>query len=150
MRIALEQAKEAFAKKEVPIGAVLVFDNKIIAKGHNQIEFLKDATAHAEILCLKEGMKILGDWRLVNTTLYVTVEPCIMCFGAALLSRVRKVVWGCSDPRHGAMGGLADLSKIAHPIHQLEWESGLLEEEARELMQTFFKGVREWKKSLKK
>ena len=73
-----------------------------------------------------------------------------MCFGAALLSRVQKVVWGCSDLRHGAMGGLTDLSKISHPIHQLESESGVMEVEARELMQTFFKGVREWKKSLKK
>ena len=150
MRIALEQAKEAFAKKEVPIGAVLVFDNKIIAKGHNQIEFLKDATAHAEILCLREGAKILGDFRLVESTLYVTVEPCLMCFGAATLSRVKKIVWGCSDPRHGALGGLVDLSKLEHPIHQIESIGGVMADEARELIQTFFRGVREWKKSLKR
>jgi len=142
MKIALEEAKKAFEKKEVPIGAVLVFENTIIGKGHNQVEFLKDATSHAEILCLKEGIKYLGDWRLTDTTLYVTVEPCIMCFGAAVLSRVKKIIWGCSNKRHG-------VACTNHPIHQIEIESGVMEEESKELMQTFFKEVREWKKSLK-
>ena len=126
MVIALEEARKAFEKKEVPIGAALVFENKVIAKGYNQVEFLKDGTAHAEILCLKEGAKILNDWRLADTTLYVTVEPCIMCFGAAILSRVKKIVWGCSDKRHGALGGLIDLSNINHPIHQIEIVSGVM------------------------
>ncbi len=146
MALALAEARVAFSKKEVPIGAVLVHENKVIARAHNQVEFFKDATCHAEILCIKEAVKILGDFRLTETTLYVTLEPCIMCFGAATLSRIKRIIWGCSDKRHGALGGLIDLTDLDHPIHQIEILSGLMEDEARELMQTFFRERRKEKK----
>ena len=138
MRLALDEARVAFEQNEVPIGAILTFENKVLATSHNQVEFFKDATCHAEILCMKEGAKILGDFRLIETTLYVTVEPCLMCFGASILSRVKKIVWGCGDMRHGALGGLIDLSKLKHPIHTPELVSGLFAEESKLLMQTFF------------
>ncbi|MBM3193021.1 MAG: nucleoside deaminase [Chlamydiae bacterium] len=146
MELALQEARVAFNKGEVPVGAVLVEKNKVLSKAHNQVEFFKDATCHAEILCLKEASQTLGDFRLQDTTLYVTVEPCIMCFGASILSRVKKIIWGCSDKRHGALGGLLNLSELRHPIHQVDSFSGLMQEEARHLMQTFFQKIREEKK----
>lgn len=146
MGLAIEEARAAFAKNEVPIGAVIVLENKVLAQAHNLVESCKDATCHAEILCLKEAVKNLGDWRLAETTMYVTVEPCIMCMGACVLSRVKRIIWGCSDKRHGALGGLIDLSSLKHPIHQIESVSGLMEEEAKNLMQTFFREVRERKR----
>jgi tRNA(adenine34) deaminase len=149
MGLALNEARVAFEKNEVPIGAVLVHENKVLSKGHNQVELFKDATCHAEIFCIKEGGKILGDFRLEKTTLYVTVEPCIMCFGAAILSRVKQIIWGCSDKRHGALGGLVNLSFLKHPIHQVETFSGLMEAEAKDLMQTFFQKIRREKKDEK-
>lgn len=138
MGLAMSEALEAFEKKEVPIGAVLVYENDVLARAHNQVEFFKDATCHAEILCIKQGVKRIGDFRLNDTTLYVTVEPCIMCLGASILSRIKRIIWGCSDKRHGACGGLIDLSILKHPIHQVEMASGLMADEARELLQTFF------------
>ncbi len=149
MELALKQARIAFDKNEVPIGAVLVHENKVLSKAHNQVEFFKDATCHAELFCIKEGSKILGDFRLQETTLYVTVEPCIMCLGAAILSRVKQIIWGCSDKRHGALGGLVNLSFLKHPIHQVETFSGLMEDEAKYLMQTFFQKIRKEKKGEK-
>ncbi len=138
MSLALAEAKAAFLQNEVPIGAILTFENKVLAAGHNQVEFFKDATCHAEILCIKEAVKNIGDFRLNETTLYVTVEPCLMCFGASILSRVKRIIWGCSDKRHGALGGLIDLSSLKHPIHMPEIFSGLMAEEAKDLLQTFF------------
>ena len=149
MEEALEEAKKAFAMGEVPVGAVLVAGEKIIARGHNQVECLQDATAHAEILCLKEASRAKQDWRLTETILYVTLEPCSMCLGAAILSRVKKIIWGCSDPRHGALGGWINLAEKEHPIHKIESEGYVMEAESRLLLQTFFQEVRAWKKSLK-
>ncbi len=142
MGLALDMARVAYEKKEVPIGAVLVHENKVLASAYNQVEFFKDATCHAEILCIKEAAKKLGDFRLNGATLFVTIEPCIMCLGASILSRVKKIIWGCSDRRHGALGGLVDLSGLKHPIHQIETLSGLMEEEARSLIQMFFQNRR--------
>lgn len=130
MTLALEEAKIAFIEGEVPVGAVLAHNQKVIATAHNQVEKFKDATCHAEILCLKEGAKILGDWRLCDATLYVTLEPCPMCAGAATLSRVKRILWACP------------LVVRSHPIHQIEISSGLFEQEARELLQTFFQNRR--------
>src|ERR1700761_6222819 len=101
---ALKEAWKAFLKDEVPVGAVLVQDNRIIARGHNQVEMLKDATAHAEMLCITSGEAALENWRLIDTTLYATIEPCCMCAGALFLSRVPTLVWGAPDIRHGANG----------------------------------------------
>ncbi len=147
MGLAINEARVAFGKNEVPIGAVLVFEQTVIASAHNQVEQFKDATCHAEILCIKEAVKKIGDFRLVGATLFVTVEPCIMCLGAAILSRVKRIIWGCSDKRHGACGGLVDLSIMKHPIHQIETLSGLMAVEAKELLQTFFQKRRKENKA---
>jgi len=99
---ALKQAKLAFQNDEVPVGAVLVHQGHVIARGYNQVELLKDATAHAEMLCLTAGTSAMEDWRLLDTTLYCTIEPCAMCAGAMFLSRIKTLVWGAPDIRHGA------------------------------------------------
>jgi tRNA(adenine34) deaminase len=145
MHEALEEAKKAFDKGEVPVGAVLVSSGKIIARAHNEVEGQKDASAHAEMLCIKKGARFLDNWRLNDTTLYCTLEPCSMCAGALILSRVKKLVWGAKDLRHGADGSFIDLLQRKHPIHQVEVHSGVLEAEAKELMQRFFKERRKEK-----
>lgn len=142
MREALEEAKIAFSKDEVPVGAVLVADGQIIARAHNLVESLQDATAHAEILCLQRGSAQLANWRLLNTTLYVTLEPCSMCAGAILLSRVGRVVWGAPDLRQGADGSWVSLLSQYHPIHNVEVERGILAQESAQLMKDFFKNKR--------
>lgn len=139
MREALEEAKKAAAQGEVPVGAVLVYHGEIIARAHNRVEELKDATAHAEMLCLKEGAAALGNWRLLDATLYCTLEPCSMCAGAMILSRVKTLVWGAPDLRHGAHGSWVDLLSQPHPIHQLEVRQGILQEESAALLKGFFK-----------
>ena len=146
MRQALEEAKKAYEKGEVPVGAVLVHEKTIIATSHNQVEGMKDPTAHAELTCLQKGTAFFSDWRLLQTTLYVTLEPCSMCAGALLLARVKRVVWGARDCRHGANGSWIDILGTPHPIHNIEYVGGLLGEEAKELMITFFKNQRIRKK----
>lgn len=147
MREALKEAKKAFEKDEVPVGSVLVSQNKIIARGHNQVELLQDATAHAEMLCLTAGASFLENWRLTGTTLYCTLEPCCMCAGALLASRVSRLVWGAPDVRLGANGSWVDLFAKQHPMHTLEITSGILEAESAELMKTFFQKKRKKKGS---
>lgn len=142
MEEALLEAEKAFQVQEVPVGAVLVHKGKIIARAHNLMETTKDPTAHAEVLCIREGSKILGDWRLLDATLYTTLEPCAMCGGAILLSRLKKVVWGAPDLRHGAHGSWVDLFENKHPTHELEIVGGVLEEQSADLMRTFFKQQR--------
>lgn len=139
MREALTEAKIGFEKGEVPVGAVLVYQNKIIARAHNQVEFLKDATAHAEMLCLKQATAQLNNWRLNETTLYSTLEPCAMCAGGMILSRVSTIVWGAPDLRHGADGSLFKILSESHPIHQLQVRRGVLQDECAILMKDFFK-----------
>lgn len=148
MQAALAEAQKGFEAGEVPVGAVLVHQNQIIACFHNQVESLVDATAHAEMLCLKQGSAILGNWRLTGCTLYTTLEPCPMCAGALISSRIDRVVWGAPDLRQGAGGSLIDLLGCPHPIHQVQTTSGTLKEESAQLMKKFFQERREWKKSL--
>ncbi len=139
---ALKEAKKAFDADEVPVGAVLVFENKIIARGHNQVETLKDSTAHAEIICLTSGSAYFNDWRLKNSTLYCTLEPCIMCAGAIISARVDRLVWAAKDLRMGANGSFINVFEKTHPIHNLKIESAVLEELSSDLMKKFFKEKR--------
>ncbi|MDN3508600.1 MAG: tRNA adenosine(34) deaminase TadA [Candidatus Neptunochlamydia sp.] len=136
---ALFEAKKSFEKEEVPVGAILVHNQKIIARSHNQMEQLKDPSAHAEVLAIRAGAETIGDWRLLQTTLYITLEPCLMCAGAILLARVGSVVWGAPDLRHGAHGSYINVFESEHPTHALQIEGGLLKEESVTLMREFFK-----------
>ena len=139
---ALKEAQKAYRADEVPVGAVLVKDDKIIARGYNQVEMLKDATAHAEMLCLTAGAAACENWRLLDTTLYCTIEPCAMCAGAMFLSRIKTLVWGAPDIRHGANGSWINLFTEKHPMHTIEVRSGILEEQAASLLVDFFKNKR--------
>lgn len=138
MRRALDQARLAFAAGEVPVGAVLVLQGTIIAEAHNEVEGKQDASAHAEILCLQRGAQKLGNWRLQEAILYCTLEPCTMCAGAFFLYRLKRVVWGAPDLRHGAHGSWIDVRQERHPTHELEVSSGILREECGDLMRAFF------------
>lgn len=142
MREALKEACKAYEREEVPVGAVLVLEDKIIARGHNQVELLQDASAHAEMLCLTAGASALNNWRLIGTTLYSTLEPCPMCAGALLASRIKRLVWAAPDIRLGANGSWVDLFSSKHPMHAIEIESRVLEEEAAFLMKKFFREQR--------
>lgn len=143
MREALREAEKAFQLGEVPVGAVLVSQGGIIARGHNQVESLRDASAHAEMVCVKKASAHVANWRLLDTTLYSTLEPCAMCAGALILSRVGTLVWGAKDLRHGAHGSWVNLFDLSHPIHRLDVRSGVLQEEAAALMISFFRKRRE-------
>ena len=139
---ALRQARKAAAKGEVPVGAVLVMGDQIVAKAHNQVEELKDATAHAEMLAVTAAAGELGDWRLNEATVYVTKEPCPMCAGAMVLSRVKRVVFGAADPKGGAAGGALNLLQFDGLHHKCEIRSGVRAEECRELLRAFFQKQR--------
>ncbi len=138
MLLALKEAWKAFCADEVPVGAVLVHNSEVISRGSNQVEMLNDATAHAEMLCLTAGEAAMENWRLTGATLYCTIEPCSMCAGAMLLTRVSRLVWGAPDIRHGANGSWVDLFKSPHPTHSIEISSGVLKEYSATLMRDFF------------
>ncbi|HDH96976.1 MAG TPA: nucleoside deaminase [Proteobacteria bacterium] len=138
MLIALDEARKAAEMGEVPVGACLVVGGKVLARAHNLRENEPDPTAHAEILVLRRAAKVLGDWRLENATLYVTVEPCPMCAGAALLARVKRVVYGCADDKMGALGSIYDMSSDPRLTHRFAVRSGVLADQARELLRDFF------------
>lgn len=142
MSLALKEAKKAFKKEEVPVGCVIVRDNKVIGIGHNLRETKNDPTLHAEIAAIKKASKKLSSWRLTNSIVYVTVEPCIMCMGALILARVKRVVFGCHDKKWGACGSLYDISKDKRLNHRIEVVSGVMERECREMMQGFFSKLR--------
>lgn len=142
MKEALKEAKKAYDEDEVPVGAVLVHKNKVIARGHNQVELLQDATAHAEMLCLTAGAEKLQNWRLSETTLYCTLEPCCMCAGALLSSRVERLVWAAPDVRLGANGSWIDVFQTKHPMHTLQITSRVLEAESADLLRRFFQEKR--------
>jgi tRNA(adenine34) deaminase len=142
MNEALKEAKKALKEKEVPVGAVLVFENRIVARGHNQVELLRDATAHAEMICLTSGAEFFHNWRLLDTTLYCTLEPCLMCSGAILNARVKRVVYGADDMRVGANGSWINVFEKKHPMHEVEIEGGILKEESSYLLKTFFQNKR--------
>jgi len=143
MKVALEEAKKAYCAKEVPVGAILVKEDVIVARAHNLIESLQDPTAHAEVLCIRKAAEEMHNWRLVGTTLYVTLEPCSMCVGALLLARVDRIVWGAPDLRHGACGSWVNLMASKHPTHELLFKGGVLENQSRELLQQFFRERRQ-------
>ncbi|WP_228547620.1 tRNA adenosine(34) deaminase TadA [Candidatus Clavichlamydia salmonicola] len=139
MQAALQEAKKAFDKDEVPVGAVLVKENRIITKGHNQVESLQDSTAHAEILCISAAGSLQDNWRLTDTTLYITLEPCPMCAGAILGARITRVVWGASDSRLGAGGSWLNFFEEQHPFHKIIFQKDILKEECSLLIKNFFK-----------
>ncbi len=138
MREALRQAIKAFEAKEVPVGCVIVKDGQIIARGYNQVELLKDATAHAEILAITSAENVVDNWRLKGCTLYCTLEPCVMCAGAILLSRLDAIVWGAPDIRHGANGSWIDIFATQHPMHTVSIRSRVLEEWCQQPLKLFF------------
>ncbi|MBC8235876.1 tRNA adenosine(34) deaminase TadA [bacterium] len=138
MREALKEAQKAFEEDEVPIGAVIVQNGEILAKAHNLREKLNDPTAHAELIAIRLAADRLNSWRLLDTTVYVTVEPCPMCAGAIVLARVKRLVFGAADPKAGAAGTLMNLLDDVRLNHQVEIIGGVLEEESRKLLRTFF------------
>ncbi len=147
MGLALREARKAYAAGEVPVGAVVVHEGRVIARAWNQVETLRDATAHAEMLALTAAQQSLGDWRLENCTLYVTKEPCPMCAGAIVHCRPVRVVFGCGDPKGGAAGGWINLLESNPPLnHRCDITSGILGEESVALLQAFFREARERKK----
>ena len=147
---ALRQAAKAFEKDEVPVGAVIVRGGKIIARAYNQVESLKDATAHAEMLVLTQAENAVGDWRLTDCTLYVTKEPCPMCAGAIVHTRLARVVFGAADPKGGAAGSALNLLQFPTLNHRCEITPGVREAECRALLQQFFAGQRRAQKLEKK
>jgi tRNA(adenine34) deaminase len=150
MKEAIREAKKAEELNEVPIGAVIVIDGKIISRAHNLRESQQNAVAHAELLAIEKACQIMGSWRLENATLYVTLEPCPMCSGAILLSRVSRVVYGAADPKGGCAGTLMNLLQDERFNHQSELTAGILESECSQLLSNFFRGIRERKKLEKK
>lgn len=142
MREAIHQARLAEAIGEVPIGAVVVRDGVIVGAGHNLRETRRDPTAHAEMIAIKQASEALGAWRLLGCTLYVTLEPCPMCAGAILQSRVERVVYGASDPKAGCAGTLMDLLRDSRFNHESPWVSGVLGEECGGLLTDFFRRLR--------
>ncbi len=140
---ALRQAERAAGRGEVPIGAVMVRAGRIIARAHNQVEGLRDATAHAEMLAITQAEAVLEDWRLSDCDLYVTKEPCPMCAGALVQARVRRVIFGCGDPRGGAAGGRLNLLQMPELNHRCEILSGVLEERCAALLRGFFQERRQ-------
>src|ERR1700734_3115425 len=135
---ALRQAAKAYEKEEVPVGAVIVRGGKIIARAFNQVELLKDATAHAEMLALTQAEEAVGDWRLTDCTLYVTKEPCPMCAGAIVHTRIARVIFGAADPKGGAAGSALNLLQFPTLNHQCEITKGVREAECRALLREFF------------
>ncbi|ETW98786.1 MAG: adenosine deaminase [Candidatus Entotheonella factor] len=146
MQEALQEARKALATEDVPVGAVVVFDGLIIGRGHNQREALTDPTAHAEILALQQAARHLSSWRLIDTVLYVTLEPCIMCIGAAVLGRISGLVYGCHDPKAGACGSQFDILGAQRLNHTFPIVSGVCESEASALLKTFFRQLRQRRK----
>ena len=149
MTLALKQAAVAYHAKEVPIGAVIVFKDEVIGKAHNQVETLKDATAHAEIIAITQAAAKLDNWRLQNCTLYVTKEPCPMCAGAVINSRIKKVVFGMHDSKGGGCGGAFNITDHDGLLHKTEVLPGIMAEESQALIQSFFKERRQSKNNQK-
>lgn len=145
---ALQEAEQAFEENEVPVGAVVVKDNKIIGRGHNQVERLKDATAHAEMIALTSAANHIGNWRLNDCSIYVTLEPCVMCTGALLSSRIRELYFSVFDPKFGACGSVYNLAEDGKTNHKINVFSGIYSEESKKLLQEFFDNLK--KKTLLK
>lgn len=146
MRLAMEEAKKAEKTGEVPIGAIIVKDGEVIARAHNLRETTQRAVAHAEVLAIDQACQRIGSWRLEDMTLYVTLEPCAMCAGAIVLSRIKRVVFGASDPKGGCVGTLMNLLQEKRFNHQAEVVSGVLQEECSQMLSEFFRQLRIKKK----
>jgi tRNA(adenine34) deaminase len=138
MRLAIREAEAAAAHDDVPIGAVVVRDGEVVAAGHNERELRQDPTAHAEVLALREAARVLGLWRVLDSVMYVTLEPCAMCAGAIVLARVPRVVFGCADPKAGAAGSVLDVLAEPRLNHRPEIAGGLLAPECAALLTDFF------------
>ncbi len=142
MKEALKQAKKAYSIGEVPIGCVIVYEDKIIGRGYNKRNTSKTTLAHAELIAIQQASKVMGDWRLEDCTIYITLEPCQMCAGAIVQSRIKKVVIGSMNPKAGCAGSILNLLQMKEFNHQVDIESGILEEECTEILQGFFKELR--------
>jgi tRNA(adenine34) deaminase len=142
MRAAMDEARLALAHEDVPIGAVVVHDGRVIGRGHNERELHQDPTAHAEAIALREAAAELGSWRVLESTLYVTLEPCAMCAGAIVLARVPRVVFGCADPKAGAAGSVLDVLAEPRLNHRPEVTGGVLADECALLLTDFFRSRR--------
>ena len=138
MRAALREARDSLARDEVPVGCVVVHDGMVVGRGHNQVEALQDATAHAEIVAIGAASNALGSWRLTDCTLYVTLEPCAMCAGAIVLARLGRLVFGASDPKAGACGSVLDVIGEPRLNHRVPVTRGVLAEECGALLKEFF------------
>ena len=149
MKEAIKQAKKAYAIGEVPIGCVIVHDGKIIGRGYNRRTIDKNTLAHAEIQAIRKACKKMNDWRLEECTMYVTLEPCQMCSGASVQSRMTRVVVGCMNPKAGCAGSVLNLLQMEEFNHQVDMEIGVLEEECSQMMKSFFKELRDAKKKAK-
>jgi len=150
MRMALREAEQAAAEGEVPCGAVIVLNDKVIGKAHNQTEMLNDPTAHAEVLAITQATQEIGNWRLNDAVMYVTKEPCPMCAGALVLSRMKKVVWGMTDPIRGGAISKFKILNTADLNHAVEVETGLMEADCKAVMQDFFQNLRRRSKDRKR
>ena len=149
MKEAVRQAKKAYGIGEVPIGCVIVYEDKIIGRGYNRRTVDKNTLAHAELIAIRKACKKIGDWRLEGCTMYVTLEPCQMCSGAIVQSRIPRVVIGCMNPKAGCAGSILNLLQVEEFNHQTELTKGVLEEECSQMMKAFFKELRESKKEKK-
>ena len=142
MRVALREAQTAFEQGEAPIGAVIVLNGQVIASAHNEREQKNDPTAHAEVLAIQRAAKVLGSWRLTDTTLYVTLEPCPMCAGAIVQSRIKQLVYGAMDLKGGATGSVMNVLNYTLWNHRVDVVAGVLEEECSDILKLFFKRLR--------
>ncbi len=142
MEMALSQAQQALLEEEVPVGCVIVLGGRIVGRGHNSVERLGDPTAHAEMLALSAAADTLKSWRLLDCSLYVSLEPCTMCIGAMHLARIKRLVFGAPDPKFGACGSILDVPAEPRWNHSLEVRGGVLDEEAAALMRGFFRRLR--------
>ena len=149
MKEAVRQAKKAYGIGEVPIGCVIVYEDKIIGRGYNRRTVDNNTLAHAELIAIRKACKKIGDWRLEGCTMYVTLEPCQMCSGAIVQSRIPRVVIGCMNPKAGCAGSILNLLQVEEFNHQTELTKGVLEEECSQMMKAFFKELRESKKEKK-
>lgn len=149
MREALKQAKKAYEIGEVPIGCVIVYQDKIVGRGYNRRTIDKNTLSHAELNAIRKASKKMGDWRLDECEMYVTLEPCQMCSGAIVQSRIKKVFIGCMNPKAGCAGSILNLLQVPQFNHQVEMEIGILQEECSSLLKNFFKELREKKKEEK-
>ncbi len=149
MQAALAEARIAESLGEVPIGTVITYDGQVIGRGHNLRESSQDPTTHAEVIAIRQAAQFLQSWRLLDCTLYVTLEPCVMCMGAIILARIPRLVFGCRDPKVGAAGSLYNFAEDDRFNHQVEVESGVLQQECGQQLSGFFRRLREEKKQKK-